>query len=121
MLTSAQNESLRNAYKTIKSYASIAPQAQYKCILNEKADFYLEEFLQREFNNIVSQFLHRTVDFIGFCDSDIFVHGNNLKWKTKDKEHAFNIDTEFLTSLQKESWSEDLLNFYQTVISNVKF
>jgi len=121
ILTSAQNESLRNAYKTIKGYASIAPHAQFKCILNAKDDFYLEEFLQREFNNIISQFLHRTVDFIGFCDSDIFVHGNNLKWKTKEKEHAFNINTEFLTSLKKENWSENLLNFYQTVISNVKF
>lgn len=121
LLTSSQSEDLRETYKAIKTYISVSPQAQYKCIINEKADFYLEEFLQREFNNIVGQFLKRTVDFIGFCDSDIFVHGNNLKWKAKDKEHVFTVETDFLADLKKEEWSEDMLRFYQTVISNVKF
>jgi hypothetical protein len=121
MVSSAQNESLRKMYKIIKAYMSVAPHAQYKCIINEKPDFYLEEFLQREFNTILGQFLNRRIDFIGFCDADIFIHGNNLKWKTKDKEQAFTIETDFLTELKKESWSEDLLSFYQTVISNVKF
>jgi hypothetical protein len=120
VLSSAKNAALREAYKTIKSLSAFSSDVSFKCILNEKADAYLEEFMQREFNVITAQFLNRSVDFIGFCDTDFIGRGNNIKWNTKEKEHIFSCKNDFLASIKKEKWNEHVVSFYQTVISNVK-
>ena len=120
ILSSCAIDDFRNAYKIIKAYAPVCPAARFKYILHHREDGGLKALVSKEFNNIVSRFLQTSVDFIGFCESDILPRGNNIHWRTEEKDQIFNITVDFVDSLKRDNWTEELLSFYQTVVSNVK-
>ena len=120
ILSSCHIDDFRNAYKMIKAYAPLCPQALFTYVLFGREDAPLKEMASKEYNQIVARFLNMSVHFIGFCEFDLFARGNNIRWTGEEKEQVFKIDIDFVDSLKKENWTEELLSLYQTVMSNVK-
>ena len=120
ILSSCTIDDIRNAYKIIKAYAPLCPHAYFKYILHHEEDAELKKVISTEFNAITTRFLHTPVDFIGFCTYDMLPRGNNIHWHAEEKDQIFSIFVDFVDSLKKDNWTEELLSFYQTVVSNIK-
>ncbi|MBU1862429.1 MAG: hypothetical protein KKH94_02050 [Candidatus Omnitrophica bacterium] len=120
LLTSLRVEDLRMAYKLIKTSQIFCPHTTFNIIGDEKLDSARTEFLMKELNAITSRFLNLTVHHIGSCACKTLLHDSGARWNKQDSARYLDIDTNFLATIKKDTWSEELLSLYQTVIGLVK-
>ncbi len=102
-------DNLLDVYKAMKFYNQYSDENRFSMVLETDNDYYLEELLEREYGQIVKKFLKKEIDILGFSSFN----------SEQPSDSLYNVKLDFVDSSKKQTWSEDFLSLFQSVLSRL--